>query len=172
MRKSASRVRRRAGRAIGIGLVCLAACDAGPAPAPPTPDLSGVESVLMALPEAWNARDASAWVARFDPESSFTNILGMHFPDREANEARHAQLFETIFAESSLTAELLSVRRVGERGAVAELAFTLVGYERLPPGIQETEPDVLHTRLITVLEYRASGWTVLAAQNTAILPGG
>jgi hypothetical protein len=95
----------------------------------------------------------------------------MHFPDREANEARHAQLFETIFANSTLSAEVLGLRRVAERGAVAELAFTLVGYDRLPPGIQETEPGVLRTRLITVLEHRDEGWTVVAAQNTAILPG-
>lgn len=152
-------------------LILIGACQPAPPSDPPPPDLAGVEEVLMALPEAWNVRDAAAWVERFDPESGFTNILGMHFPDRASNQARHAQLFETIFADSELSAEVLKVRRVGGRGAVAELAFTLVGYDRLPPGIAETEPGVLHTRLITVLEHQEEGgWRVVAAQNTAILP--
>lgn len=159
---------------LGAALVLATGCEPDPeselAPEPP-PGLAGVAEVLEGLPVAWNERDAAAWVSRFAPESGFTNILGMHFPDREANQERHAQLFASIFANSTLSAEVLSVRRVAERAAVAELAFTLVGYDRLPPGIQETEPGVLHTRLITMLEHRESGWTVVAAQNTAILPG-
>lgn len=134
------------------------------------PNLDAVRDLLLALPEAWNARDAAAWVASFGEESDFTNILGMHFADRAANEARHARLFETIFARSTLSAGVLSVRQVGQTGAVAELELTLVGYDRLPPGIEETEPGVLRTRLITVLERRGGAWEVVAAQNTAILP--
>lgn len=139
-------------------------------PDEPDFDPSEIEGVLLSLPEAWNNRDASAWVANFDRASGFTNILGMHFPDRQANEARHATLFSTIFANSSLAAEILSVRAVGRAGAVAELEFTLVGYERLPPDVEETEPGVLRTRLITVLERSGGKWRVIAAQNTAILP--
>jgi len=137
---------------------------------PPHPDLAGVEELLLALPDAWNRRDAGAWVSSFDQDSGFTNILGMHFPDRAANEARHAELFRTIFANSTLTAEVLGVRPVGDAGAVAEVRFTLVGHERLPPDMEETEPGVLRTRLITVLEHRDGSWHVLAAQNTAIAP--
>lgn len=169
---AAGRLRARIRPCLAVSAVAvLLACEPAQAPPPPPPPLAGVVEVLLALPEAWNARDASAWVAHFDPESGFTNILGMHFPDREANQARHAALFESIFANSRLSAEVLSVRRVGDRGAVAEVALTLVGYDRLPPGVEETEPGVLHTRLITVLEHREEGWTVVAAQNTAILPG-
>ena len=140
------------------------------APAPAPFDATEVERLLLALPDAWNARDAGAWVAKFEEDSGFTNILGMHFPDRAANEARHAQLFETIFANSTLTASILSVRPVGDHGAVAEVQFELVGYERLPPDVEETEPGVLRTRLIVVLEREGADWGVVAAQNTAILP--
>ena len=94
----------------------------------------------------------------------------MHFPDRAANVDRHAQLFATIFRDSRLEAEVLGVRAVGSDAAVAEVEFRLVGYERLPPGIQETEPGVLRTRLISVLERSGGAWRIVAAQNTAILP--
>ena len=126
--------------------------------------------MLLALPDAWNNRDAGAWVAHFEEDSGFTNILGMHFPTREANAARHAQLFETIFANSTLTAEVLSIRQIGGEGAVAEVQFELVGYDRLPPDVVETEPGLLRTRLIVVLERESGEWAVLAAQNTAVLP--
>jgi uncharacterized protein (TIGR02246 family) len=152
--------------ALAIAMALLAACSSRP----PTPDLGEVEDILLVLPEAWNDRDAAAWVASFAPDSDFTNILGMHFPNREANKARHAELFATIFADSRLSADVPSVRPVGDTGAVAELELTLVGYARLPPGIRETEPGVLRTRLITVLEHRNGSWRIVAAQNTAILP--
>jgi len=153
-----------------IALVLIAALLTSCGARPPSPALGEVEDILLALPDAWNARDATAWVQRFAEDSDFTNILGMHFPDRQANEARHAQLFATIFADSQLSADVLGVRPVGDTGAVAELQFTLVGYAKLPPGIQETEPGVLRTRLITVFEYRDGAWRIVAAQNTAILP--
>ena len=153
----------------GLALILLPACSPSvEAPAPPGTE--EVEAVLYALPTAWNARDADAWVSNFGAESGFTNILGMHFSDRSANQARHAELFATIFADSHLVATVLKVRRVGERAAVGELEFRLVGYTRLPPGVEETEPGELRTRLITVLEYRDGRWQVVAAQNTAIHP--
>jgi uncharacterized protein (TIGR02246 family) len=128
-----------------------------------------VTGLLEALPVAWNARDASMWLANFASSSDFTNILGMHFEDRAANEARHAALFESIFNSSTLEAEVLDVRILGDDAAVAEVAFRLVGYERLPPGVTETEPRALRTRLITVLERQEGQWQIVAAQNTAIL---
>lgn len=129
-----------------------------------------IRAVLEGLSSAWNARDASRWVARFTATSGFTNILGMHFEDRDANEARHATLFETIFSDSHLEAEVLSVRMVGESAAVAEVGFRLTGYERLPPGVTETTPGELQTRLITVMERIGDQWHIVAAQNTAVLP--
>jgi hypothetical protein len=59
---------------------------------------------------------------------------------------------------------------LGGDAAVAELQFTLVGYSRLPPGVTESRPGQLMTRLITVLERRRERWVIVAAQNTAILP--
>lgn len=148
------------------GLFVLGACR--------TPDSvdsrAEIVAVLEQLPSAWNARDAGQWVSNFDAASGFTNILGMHFEDRDANQARHAELFSTIFSESQLSAEVLDVRVLGGDAAVAELQFTLVGYTRLPPGVTESRPDVLMTRLICMLERRGDRWVIVAAQNTAILP--
>lgn len=133
-------------------------------------DAARIAEILSGLPEAWNARDADAWVAHFAEDSGFTNILGMHFDNRDENRERHAYLFGSIFRNSVLEAEVLDVRMLGTDAAVTDLAFTLTGYERLPPGIGETEPGVLRTRLLTVFEKRNGVWWIVAAQNTARLP--
>ena len=140
-------------------------------PGKANPDDSVIRSILSELPQAWNARSAEDWVAQFTEDSDFTNILGMHFGDRDENRARHAALFATIFSDSRLEARVLNVRMIGLDAAVAEVQFTLRGYGTLPPGIQETAPGVLRTRLISVLEKRNGEWWIVAAQNTAILPG-
>ena len=151
----------------GVAVTALPLLGCGPAPVDHVAEIS---ALLEALPVAWNARDASMWVENFAATSDFTNILGMHFEDRAANEARHAALFESIFASSTLEAEILEVRILGGDAAVAEVAFRLLGYEGLPPGVIETAPGELRTRLITVLERRQGSWRIVAAQNTAVLP--
>ncbi|MDX1394723.1 MAG: SgcJ/EcaC family oxidoreductase [Gemmatimonadota bacterium] len=133
-------------------------------------DEAAIGRIVDGLAEAWNAYDADAWVASFDEDSGFTNILGMHFPDRAANRERHTALFETVFQGSRLESELLVVRPIGDDAAVAEIRLTLTGYRGLPPGISPTRPGVLETRLILALRETAGEWRVVAAQNTAILP--
>ena len=112
-------------------------------------DERAIREVLLALPDAWNARDASAWVENFTPDSGFVNILGVRFSDRASNQERHETLFATIFRDSTLQAEVLHIRFTGPDTVVAEVLFRLVGYEALPPGIGETAPGVLETRLWT-----------------------
>ncbi len=133
-------------------------------------DERAIREVLMALPEAWNARDAAAWVENFTPDSGFVNILGMRFPDRAANEQRHAALFATIFSDSTLSAEVLQIRFTDADTAVAEVRFELIGYAALPPGIGETEPGKLATRLVDVLQKIDGHWRIVFSQNTAIVP--
>ena len=133
-------------------------------------DERAIREVLLALPEAWNARDAAAWVQNFTPDSGFVNILGMRFPDRDSNEERHASLFATIFRDSTLTAEVLHIRFTGPDTAVAEVRLRLAGYARLPPGIGETGPGVLETRLVDVLQKIDGDWRIVFSQNTAIVP--
>jgi uncharacterized protein (TIGR02246 family) len=133
-------------------------------------DERAIRVVLLALPDAWNARDASAWVENFTPDSGFVNILGLRFPDRASNQERHAALFATIFRDSTLQAEVLHVRFPDPDTAVAEVLLRLVGYEALPPGIGETVPGVLETRLVDVLQKVDGHWRIVFSQNTAIVP--
>ena len=105
----------------------------------------------------------------FTLDSGFVNILGMRFPDRASNQERHASLFATIFRNSTLNADVLHIRFTDPDTAVAEVLFRLVGYAALPPGIGETAPRVLETRLVDVLQKIDGHWRIVVSQNTAIV---
>ena len=133
-------------------------------------DEQAVRQVLVDREVAWNTRDASAWVKDFAADSRFINILGMRFPDRDSNEQRHAALFATIFRNSSLSVELLEMRFADPDTAIVEARLQLIGYEALPPGIRESAPGALETRLVDVLQRIDGRWLVIFSQNTAIAP--
>lgn len=135
---------------------------------------SAEEAIRHALAqhaEAWNRHDAKAWVAPFAEEADFVNILGTVFQGRAEIERRHADLFASIFAKSTVVVTTRKVQALGADGAVAETDYELRGYDRLPPGIQATDADgTLRTRLKYVWTRRNGGWVVVSAQNTAVLP--
>jgi len=130
-----------------------------------------IRTVLARQAEDWNRHDAKAWVAPFSDDAEFINILGSSLQGREEIERRHAEIFSSIFARSRVTVTTRKVRLLGTAAALAETDYELRDYDRLPPGIQPSDTDgTLRTRLKYVFELGASGWQIVAAQNTAILP--
>lgn len=135
------------------------------------PGEAAIRRALAQQAEAWNRHDAKAWVAPFADDAEFVNILGMLLQGRAEIERRHAELFGGIFARSSVVVTTRKVRLLGDSGAVAETDYELRGYERLPPGILATDAEgTLRTRLKYVWARDASGWVIVSAQNTAVLP--
>lgn len=130
-----------------------------------------LENLVQGQAEAWNQRDAGAWGRAYTGDSVFINILGMKFPDRAANTARHAHLFETIFSESHLTIRIDGFRLIAPDVATVDTILELTGYKRLPPGIPATREGVLETRMkYLAVRTEEEGWRFVAAQNTAISP--
>ena len=161
-------------RVLGCAAMFLTALQGGLLWAQSVADEQAVRQILVDREVAWNSRDASAWIKDFAADSRFVNILGMRFPDRASNEQRHAALFATIFRNSTLTVELLELRFADPDTAIVEARLQLTGYEALPPGIGESTPGTLGTRLVDVLQRIDGRWLVIFSQNTAIasLPSG
>jgi len=130
-----------------------------------------IRQMLARQAEDWNRHDAKAWVSPFSEDAEFINILGTSLQGRAEIERRHAEIFATIFARSRIIVTTRKVRMLGNGAALAETDYELRDYDRLPPGIQATDADgTLRTRLKYVCELGSSGWRIVAAQNTAILP--
>lgn len=155
---------------LGCAAMLLATLHGGLLWAQSVADEQAVRQVLVDREVAWNTRDASAWVKDFAADSRFINILGMRFPDRASNEQRHAALFATVFRNSTLTVELLEMRFADPDTAIVEARLRLTGYAALPPGIRESAPGTLETRLVDVLQRVDGRWLVIFSQNTAIAP--
>lgn len=130
-----------------------------------------IRGLLARQAEDWNRHDAKAWVAPFSEDAEFINILGTSLQGRAEIERRHAEIFATIFARSRIVVNTRKVRMLGASAALVETDYELRDYDRLPPGIQATDPDgTLRTRLKYVCKLQSSGWRFIAAQNTAIFP--
>lgn len=132
---------------------------------------SAIRAAIAKQADAWNRHDTKAWMEPFSEDAEFINILGTALLGRPEIEQRHAELFSGIFSKSRVTVTTRQVRSLGATAAVAETDYELRGYDRLPPGIQPTEPDgTLRTRMKYVWQLRPEGWRVVTAQNTAIFP--
>jgi uncharacterized protein (TIGR02246 family) len=130
-----------------------------------------IRQIIARQAEDWNRHDAKAWVAPFSDDAEFINILGMSLEGRDDIERRHAEIFATIFARSRIVVTTRKVRFLGATAALAETEYELRDYDRLPPGIEPSDPDgTLRTHLKYVCELEPAGWRIVAAQNTAILP--
>jgi len=135
------------------------------------PAEASIRQALAGQADAWNRHDAKAWSASFADDADFVNVLGMLFQGRAEIERRHADLFGSIFARSQVVVTTRKVRSVGKTAAVAETDHELRNYDRLPDGIRPTDADgTLRTRLKYVWELTPSGWRIVSAQNTAVLP--
>lgn len=118
----------------------------------------------------WNQMDAELWAADFAEESEFINIIGMHFTNRAQNVERHAYLFDTIFAGSTLAADILRVRQLTDDIALVHTRFSLRDHTANPPGIDNTTSEVLQTHIHFVLQRMDGAWRIVMAQNTALPP--
>ncbi|HYJ11335.1 MAG TPA: SgcJ/EcaC family oxidoreductase [Polyangiaceae bacterium] len=135
------------------------------------PAEASIRQALAGQADAWNRHDAKAWSASFADDADFVNVLGMLFQGRAEIERRHADLFGSIFARSQVVVTTRKVRSVGKTAAVAETDHELRNYDRLPDGIRPTDADgTLRTRLKYDWELTPSGWRIVSAQNTAVLP--
>ena len=84
-----------------IQSVCLASCLAGllvPSPAHAADsekDEQAIETLVMAVNNAMNAKDAAALSMVFNEDGEFTNVVGMRADGRKAIEEFHQPLFES-----------------------------------------------------------------------------
>ena len=151
----------------------VAASPAAPAPAetPTGVDDAALAALVTQQADTWNRHDAAAWIAPFEPDAEFINILGMLMTGREQIEKRHAELFQGIFSHSSVVITTRKVTRIGADAALIDTIYELRGHDRLPPGIRATDADgTLRTRMRYAVIRKAGQWRVVSVQNTAILP--
>jgi len=129
-----------------------------------------IESIVAALDDAWGKGDAESFAARFAPDGSFTNIIGMVYYGRDAFKERHDAIFKTIYRGSTTKLTISKLRFIRPDVAIADVDAELRGYGVLPPGIRAGADGILRTKLQLVFEKEKDGWWIAAYHNVAVTP--
>lgn len=102
--------------------------------------------------------------------AEFVNPVGGIIAGREAIQAQHAFLFSGPFAASTQASEIRRTVFLAGGVRMVDLDVVLTGYAAPPPGLRETEPGVIRTRVKWVVVKRGGGWRILAQQMTPLPP--
>jgi len=125
-------------------------------------DSQAIAQVIMQrLQVAWNRADGAAFGEPFTANADFVAIRGDLHTGREAIAAGHQQIFDTIYAGSTASYEVLQARELDERVIVALVR----GLIDVPGGPLAGE----HASTITlVLLNQDEGCQITAFHNTLI----
>ncbi|MBA2670483.1 MAG: SgcJ/EcaC family oxidoreductase [Gemmatimonadetes bacterium] len=129
-----------------------------------------IEALVSALEATWAAKDAAAYAALYAEDVEFIGPTAGVISGRDALRAAHVFVFSTIFAQSTLDAEVRRIQFLTGTIAIVDLDFTLTGFTGLPPGLRATEPGVVrHVVRWVVVKHRGE-WQILGQQMTPIPP--
>ena len=124
-----------------------------------TRDLADVETLYRDLIDAWNARAAAAFAARFAEDGVTYGFDGSELDGRAAI----AEELGRIFDDHDTGRYVAIVRSVRSLGDDVALLRAVVGM--VPPGRDDLEPG-LNAAQTLVAERAADRWQVVQLQNT------
>jgi uncharacterized protein (TIGR02246 family) len=120
---------------------------------------------------AWNKGDATAYSRDFSADGSFTNIRGEFYSGYPAFLKRHEVIFATIFKNSDVKQEIVSLRFIRPDVAVVETLTSVGGIAQAPPGVALDAEKRLRTRLLQVIAKEKGTWKIVAYHNVDVKPG-
>ena len=83
------------------------------------------ETVIKRLEDAWNAADGAGFSAPFAPDADFVDIRGDLHSGREEIAAGHQQIFNSIYAGSTVRYRVVQARELDNRVVLAHVGGTL-----------------------------------------------
>lgn len=133
-------------------------------------DSKAIVEMVMREEAAWNRGDAAAFSEKFDPDGTFTNIVGTVLFGHDAFEKQHAQIFSTIYKGGTLKFTIRRISFPGPDVAMVDIDTEVTNYLMIPPGIPVPRDGVLRTRLLEVLARKDGTWWIVAFHNVVFLP--
>jgi len=120
-----------------------------------------VRPVIDQLEAAWNSADGAAYGAPYAEDAQFVTVQGMQVSGRSAIAAGHQGIFDTVYAGSTNSMELLHTQPVGDGVTLVLTRNTL----SVPAGPLAGVRQALGT---SVLRQHGTGWEIVSTQNTII----
>jgi uncharacterized protein (TIGR02246 family) len=135
--------------------------------------VSGIHDLIAAQEAAWAAKDAVAYAANYTEDAEVIAPIAQIVAGRAAVQGQHVFLFNPvtgIFRASTQSLSLRSLTFLTGTIALVKLDVTLTGFHALPPGLRESEPGVVRTRVTWVAVKRGPQWRILFQQMTPFPP--
>ena len=120
-----------------------------------------IEQIAKSLADAWNRHDARAFAAIFAQDADFTNVFGMQAKGREAIEAFHRPMFDTMFSDSRVTLGEMRTRLIRPDVAAVDIRWSMTG-ARDPSGAEWPRRSGLMNLLVTL---EAGAWSIAVMHN-------
>jgi uncharacterized protein (TIGR02246 family) len=117
--------------------------------------------LLARLEQAWNSSAGAAFGAAFADDSEFVDIRGGHHRGTTAIAEGHQDLFDSLYARSTICYRLETARQVAPECVVAVAEATL----DVPSG---PVPGTHRSRLTAVIRAADGGWSIAAFHNTLL----
>ena len=118
------------------------------------------QTLMQRLEDAWNAADGAAFGAPFAPDADFVTIRG-ELHSGEAIAAGHQQIFDTIYAGSTVKYAVLEARELDDRIILAHVRGNL----SVPSGPAAGEAEAVAS---IVLVRDGSDHQIAAFHNTLV----
>ncbi len=132
-------------------------------------DETAIRRIIDDESTAWNQGDAVAYARHFAADGTFTNILGEFYQGHSAFVTEHEHVLKTIFRDSTLQQDVVSLRFTTPDVAVVEV-LTAVAGAKIPRsrGDSFDAKGRLRTRLLQVFVRRNGGWEIVAYHNVEV----
>ncbi|MGZ5426382.1 MAG: SgcJ/EcaC family oxidoreductase [Thermoanaerobaculia bacterium] len=136
-----------------------------------TADETAIRKIIQDEVAAWNRGDATAYSRQFATDGTFTNIRGQFFTGYDAFLKQHEVIFQTLFKNSTLRQEIVSLKFIGPNVVVVETLNSVSGMPATSPGTAADSKGRLRTRLLQVVARQDGEWKIVAYHNVDVKPG-
>ena len=117
-----------------------------------------IYELVRALEDAWNSSSSQRFASVFAEDADFINIYAKHYNGREAVDAGHRAIFDTVYKDSRNRLSIEGVRFVRPDVVVVFVHATL----------ELAEGRTITARPTMLLTKETGRWQVAVFQNTAV----
>ena len=129
-----------------------------------TKDEQAIRDVAFGFEKGWNQHDMDAMFKSFTDDAEWVNIVGMHWVGLADVKKAHKVFHETMFKNTELKIENITVRKISNDTAVALLDLAMGDFTTPSGQVTKDSKD----RLSLILVKKKGRWLIAHGHNTVI----
>lgn len=126
-------------------------------------DEGAMRESVKQMESGWNTKSGALFAKPFAEDADYVVINGMYIKGRATIESAHQRIFDTIYKDTNINLTVKQIRFL--RSDVAVVHVT--GHRQGPT--KELTQDAILTLVMTKEQH---GWSIVAFQNTGVVPRG